>query len=131
MASCKPSVKKSICTLELDLLLLKNLFRSAYYSAHSTRSVAAKSLTALLPLFYEQAHCPSTIFHAMKLIQKEVEFLNPGQVPVMTADQPLFALGKEIQWTLPNLLGEDKFVVMMGSLHIEMTIMKCIGKYIY
>jgi hypothetical protein len=88
----------------------------------------ARSRTSLLPLFREVAHSPSTIHHSMKLIQKQVQYLNPGQVPVMTVDQPLFAIAKEIQWIRLLLFGEDKFVVMMGALHIEMTIIKCIGE---
>ena len=45
----------------------------------------------------------------------------------MTVDQPLYALAKTIQWSKPNCLGEDKFLVMLGDLHIEMTLMKCVG----
>ena len=43
----------------------------------------------------------------------------------MTADQPLFALAKEIQWAKPEFLGEDKLLIMMDALHIEITFMKC------
>ena len=46
----------------------------------------------------------------------------------MTVDQPLYALGKQIQWTKPGNIDDDHFLVMMGDLHIEMTFMKCIGK---
>ena len=62
----------------------------------------------------------------MKLVQQQVGFLNPGQIPVMTVDQPLNAIAKEIKWTHKEFLGDDRFLVMMGPLHIEM---KCIGKY--
>ena len=54
--------------------------------------------------------------HAMSYKMKVVDHLNPGQVPMMAVDQPLYALGKQIQWTHPEL-GEDKFVTMMGGLH--------------
>ena len=47
-------------------------------------------------------------------------FLNPGQTPVIAADQPLYALAKQIQWHWPENYGEDKFVLMFGGLHIEM-----------
>ena len=67
------------------------------------------------------------IYHAMVLIQKQVEYLNPGQIPFMAVDQPLFAIAEEIQWLKPDCLGEDKFLVMMGDLHIEMALMKCLG----
>ena len=45
----------------------------------------------------------------------------------MNVDQPLYALAKDIQWSKPDALGEDKFLVMMGDLHIEMKFMKCLG----
>ena len=44
----------------------------------------------------------------------------------MTAHQPLFALAKEIQWLTPDVLGEDKLLVLMGDLHSEMTFMTCL-----
>jgi len=46
---------------------------------------------------------------------------------VITADQPLYALAKQIQWHWPEKYGEDKLVVMFGGLHIEMTALKSIG----
>lgn len=45
----------------------------------------------------------------------------------MKAEQPLYALAKEIQSFKPNYLDEDCFLVMMDDLHIEMTFLKCIG----
>ena len=44
-------------------------------------------------------------------------------------DQPLYAIGKQIQWEWPSL-GEERYVVMMGSLHIEMMFLKTIGDWI-
>jgi hypothetical protein len=41
----------------------------------------------------------------------------------------LFALAKHIQWEIPEF-GEDKFVVMMGGLHIEMASFKMLGKWL-
>ena len=54
-------------------------------------------------------------------------FLNPGQTPVVAADQPLYDLAKQIQWQWPEEYGEDKFVVMFGGLHIEMAALKSMG----
>ena len=62
------------------------------------------------------------------------EKLNPGQSPVFTGDQPVYALSKQIQWLYPD---EFKNVVMfMGPLHIEHSFMDAIrdwpegrGKY--
>ena len=55
-------------------------------------------------------------------------FLNPGQTSVLGADQPLYAIIKLIQWQFPDTLGEDKLVVIMGTLHIEDNKHLMIGK---
>ena len=60
----------------------------------------------------------------MTLVQSIVQHLNPGQVPVLAADQPLYALAKQIQWSCPSSLGEDHLVIMFGGLHIEMATLK-------
>jgi len=66
----------------------------------------------------------------MDQIKKSVAFLNPGQVPVIAADQPLYALAKQIQWHWPEKYGEDKFVIMFGGLHIEMAALRSIGTFL-
>ena len=99
----------------------------ASYSEPYEDPVPPKAITALLPVFQEHANTLAMIHHATLLIQKETEYLNPGQTPVMTADQPLFALAKEIPWLNHDLLGEDKFLFMMGDLHTEMNFMACLG----
>ena len=62
----------------------------------------------------------------MEKINEIVEFLNPGQVLVITADQPIYAVAKQVQWQWPEMYGEDKFVIMFGGLHIEMVALKSI-----
>ena len=49
-------------------------------------------ISALLPLFPDQAKSAAMIRHAMTIVKKTVTYLNPGQIPVMAADQPLYAL---------------------------------------
>lgn len=56
----------------------------------------------------------------MDMIKQAVHELNPGQVPVITLDQPLHAIAKLIQWNWQETYGEDHFVIMLGGLHIEM-----------
>ena len=56
-----------------------------------------------------------------------MEYLNPGQIPVTTFDQPLFALAKFVQWKWPDTHGENKQVVMLGGLHTEMALWSTIG----
>lgn len=36
-------------------------------------------------------------------------------------DQPIYAVVKQIEWQWSESYGEEKFVLMLGGLHIEMT----------
>ena len=81
----------------------------------------------MLPLLRDEANSVATICHVMDRIRDTVRLLNPGQIPVITADQPIFATAKQIQWQWPETYGEDKFVIMFGGLHIEMNALKSLG----
>ena len=80
----------------------------------------------------ESAQSVAMIKHSMTTVQAAVQHLNPGQISVLATDQPLFALSKQIQWTWPDSLGEDHYVIMFGGLHIKMaTLRVCIYHHIY
>jgi hypothetical protein len=85
------------------------------------------ALTALLPLFYEKAVTPAMIKHGMDVMRETITFLNPGQIPVITFDQLLFALAKFVQWQWPVMHGEGVHVAMLGGLHTEMALWNCLG----
>ena len=63
----------------------------------------------------------------MDKVKEILAYLNPNQIPVITADQPIYAVLKQIQWQWPEQYGENKFVIMFGGLHIEMAALKSIG----
>ena len=63
----------------------------------------------------------------MDKIKDIVSFLNPGQVSVIAADQPIYAVAKQVQWHWPKNYGEDKFLIMFGGLHIEMAALRSVG----
>ena len=67
------------------------------------------------------------IKHGMDVHRQATEYLNPGQIPVITFDQPLFTLAKYVQWKWPDLYGEKVYVVMMGGLHIEKALWNTVG----
>ena len=100
---------------------------SAHHAAQQRSKAFEVSITALLPLLRDQVHSVATIKHVMDKVRDTVAFLNPGQTPVIGADQPLYALAKQIQWQWPEKYGEDKFVLMFGGLHIEMAAFSSIG----
>ena len=60
-------------------------------------------------------------------MRTSTEKLNPGQIPVMAVDQPLFALSKYVQWTWPDAFGESSFVIILGGLHVEMALWNMVG----
>ena len=66
----------------------------------------------------------------MEIIRDATNYLNPKQTPIITLDQPLFSLAKQIQWTFPEALGESKYIVLLGGLHIEMCVLKCLGNWL-
>ena len=99
---------------------------AVYHATQKRGKPFEVSISSLLPLIRDQAHSVATIKHAVEKIRDTVAFLDPGQTPVLAADQPLYALAKQIQWQWPDY-GEDKFVIMFGGLHIELALLRSIG----
>ena len=85
------------------------------------------ALCALLSLFYEKSATPVMIKHGMDVQKQAITYLNHGQIPNITFDQPLFALTKFVQWKWPVTQGETVHVVMLGGLHIEMALWNTLG----
>ena len=59
------------------------------------------------------------IKHSFYVIKTAVDHFNPGQAPVITFDQPLYAFAKQVQWTWPDEYGENNYVIMLGGLHTK------------
>ncbi|VDI48086.1 Hypothetical predicted protein [Mytilus galloprovincialis] len=104
-----------------------NISWSAYHAAVLPDGNKLPAVSALLPLFHEQAKSVAMIRHSLNIIRSAVRKLNPGQTPVVAFDQPLFTVAKLIQWNWPQIYGEDHFVMMFGGLHIEMAAFKALG----
>ena len=102
---------------------------AAFHASRQTPGIRATCSIVLLPLFLESAHTVAMIKHSLEVISKAVGHLNPGQSPVVTFDQPLYALAKQIQFKWPEKY-EDKLVVMFGGLHIEMAALKMLGNWL-
>ncbi|VDI74380.1 Hypothetical predicted protein, partial [Mytilus galloprovincialis] len=107
-----------------------NISWSAYHAAVLPDGNKLPAVSALLPLFHEQAKSVAMIRHSLNIIRSAVRKLNPGQTPVVAFDQPLFTVAKLIQWNWPQIYGEDHFVMMFGGLHIEMAAFKALGSWL-
>ena len=119
-----------VLDMEADILPVDQMISWAAF--HASQQVAPPedsevALISMLPLFHEQAKSVAMIRHSMNIVKSAVEVLNPGQVPVLACDQPLYAVAKQIQWTWPESYGENRFVIMFGGLHIEMATLKVLG----
>ena len=98
---------------------------------HNTRKAPVNQTLlfhhCFLLLFEEQAASPAMSRHSTDVISKAVQYLNPGQAPVMACDQPLVDITKQIQWISPNRYEEDLYVMYV---HIEITTWKALGKWL-
>lgn len=74
---------------------------------------------APLPLFLENTHSSAMILRGINFVNDVIQHVNPSQTPVITMDQPLFALYRLIQWNLPESHDEDKYVVTFGGLQVD------------
>ena len=107
-----------------------NVSWAGYHAEKTTRVKQPTPIFAMLPLFRHSANTPAMIRHSLTVVETATKHLNPSQVPVVTYDQPLYALAKQIQWHWPDKFGEERFVIMMGGLHIEMAALRMLGHWL-
>ncbi len=80
--------------------------------------------------FFNVGNLHTMVKHGMVVQRCATEFLNPGKILVTAFDAPLYALAKQVQWKWPATHGEDRHVVMLGGLHIEMAVWSTLGDYL-
>ena len=92
---------------------------AAYHAKLQPQVIDPPEIIVLLPLFFEKADTPAMIKHGMNIVKIITSYLNPGQIPVLACDCPIFAKCKCIQWKWPATHGEDKMIIMFEGLHLE------------
>ena len=102
---------------------------AAYHAVQQGCASTKKVSNAVLPIFYESAATAGMMKHSMDIAISSTKFLNEGQLAIICADQPLFALMKRLQWLYPVDYGLDKIFIVMGGLHIEKQIEQVLGRY--
>ena len=80
--------------------------------------------------FPHVAYSVAMIYHAMNAVKAVVTHLHPEQAPVIVADQPMYSLAKRLQWNFPATHGEDRCIVFLGGIHVELTVDKCLGNWL-
>ncbi len=114
----------------LDVQSDSNISWAAYHASRQPAQDCPPAITAMLPLFHDDSKSVGMIRHSMDVIKQAVQELNPFQVPVITLDQPLFAIAKWIQWNWPESHGEDHYIIILGGLHIEMAGLCVLGDWL-
>ena len=84
-------------------------------------------MSAILPLIDAPIHTLDTQYHCMKIFEKTTLLLNPGQIFVDESDQPVYRLLKELQWRFSDRFGTEKYFCLLGSLHLEISILLLCG----
>ena len=65
---------------------------SGFFShGQCTEDVRPRATVGVFPIFYEKASTMAMQKHSMVVVKKAIEFVNPGQVPVIEGDCPLYA----------------------------------------
>ena len=62
------------------------------------------------------------------LVEKLVSTIKSHQDPVITADQSVYALGKQVQWMYSDRF--ENFVWIMGPLRVETALLNAIGDWL-
>ena len=112
---------------------ISNVSWSAYFANFKCLS-KLPGIIALLPLFRDSAHSPAMAKHRMDIVKQITCAVNPGQILFITVDQPLYAISKKIQWTLPHAYGKNHQVYCTyggggGELYIEVAMYAAIGDW--
>lgn len=124
-------IQHAVKLLQEDILTKGQMVSWAGYHASCQQPpLDPPAITALLPLFMEKADSPAMVKHGMSIVKDTTAFLNPGQIPVLACDCPIFAMCKYTQWKYPMTLGEDKFIVMFGGLHLEKALWTALGDFL-
>ena len=69
----------------------------AAFHSKMTTAISSKSVSQLLALFPDSVNTPATVRHCALVIKSITKKMNPGQIPVITVDQPAYALRKQVQ----------------------------------
>ena len=75
----------------------ENISWSAHYANPHEYVGLPKPPISLLPLFRDGVHSPAMIKNGINLIREITLQVNPELIPVLTVDQPLYAIAKRIQ----------------------------------
>ena len=67
---------------------------AAHYQENIVQELQITCSSVILPFINECINSPAMVKHCVTVIQKVAHKVNPGQIPIITADQPTLYLNK-------------------------------------
>ena len=86
-----------------------------YHSNVKSKEVEEIGIQSILSLIDKPVHSLKAQHHCMNIIAGRIKYINPGQIPVDTCDQPVFALTKEEQWRYPEKFSDVQYFSILGG----------------
>ena len=102
----------------------------AGYHSQRSRHAGKPDISVILPIIDAPVHTLDTQYHCMEIVEKTTQLFNPGQIYVDKNDQPVYKLSKELQWRFRDRFGREKYFCLLGSLHLEKSILLLCGSLI-
>ena len=68
--------------------------------------------------------------HSMEIIDQVHKKLKLDHFLVLTADQPVYAIGKQVQCLYTDEYCDHKVLLMIGPLHIKMNFLNLLGNWL-
>ena len=100
--------------------------RTHFSAFYSHQGMSPIKIGSHLP--QEPVTAPATVRHTVNIVYKITQKVNPGQISVITGDQPVYTIGKQLLWMFPT---EFKDIVwMFETLHTEQVFIKAIGDWL-
>ena len=123
-------MKKVLHVVRKDEVINKggNISWAAFNAGNEVQKKKDIVHSQMLPVFTEASNTPAMVKHCLTVIMKAHAYTNPGEIPWVTADQPLYALFKTIQWRFPETHGEQLIVAVLGAMHTEKAAWTCVGQ---
>jgi len=89
---------------------------SGFYShGQHAEDIRPRATVGVFPIFEEKASTMAMQKHAMLVVKKSIDNVNPCQIPVIVGDCPLYAQQKKCQWVYPDEVGESKWCPSWAS----------------
>ena len=118
---------KQLSSFDFNNSQEKEISFAAFFSANSSYAMQ-KSISTLLPILEDSINSTAMVRHCIEIVRNTINHLNPGQKTVLTADQPVYGLGKQVQWTYQEDYKDVTW--LMGPLHIKMALINAVGYWI-